>query len=1846
MEIPNGDVVNASGFTGASSNFKIVEDSGSWYGFGVSRSDEIYRLAFGSDPTNLNPASSVVQGIGGFTNSPEDIDFVKVGVTWIAVISNLNSSDLTIVDFSSGLGEDPTSVYNLTITGITVTQASGIRIVEEMGNYTAILANRGQNSVIVIDLGTDLSSIISAQEISVTGSNSLRDITIVRECSDWHLYTLSLGNNAIHHLTFSGTITAVPNQATLTVSGDPFVNPRTIVCIQEGLDYFLLLSSAGGEFYRVALGDNLLLPNVTSTDLTDLGVFGNMLGFDIVRGDGSIIGYGIGSTDQILYQLRLEKDCNVSIETSTDSIPSGIRFSSSGDYEVQLRTISDAGEHTSVQQITITSDMAPDVDFMIDNSRCITNANTFSAIPSSGLNYSWNFNGEGSDTNGISNFQFPTVGEKNVQLVVNDGTCNNMVSKSIDIYVEPSSPDFDFSGTSLCTNSQITFSNLTDETGVESVIGYNWDFNGEGQSFQKDTVFTFLTDGNKSVGLQAFIPGCTTSVYTEIIAIETGPNPLFSYSGNCEIGSSIQFTNESFGENITGYSWDFGDGVSTSMEENPVFNYLTGGQFNVELTVTNASACNSIFEDIIIVTDDPRADFSFSGETEGIEVEFNGLDQSPSGDSINLWQWNFDGLGTSSLQSPTYVFTNPDEYNISLQISTSQGCFEQIDKSITINEAKCPIASFSMPSSICLDEPMSIVNSSINAVSYEWDFCIGDILEPPSADTVETTGFVGTSSNFKIVENEGLWYGFAVSRSNIVSRISFGSDPSNLNPTIDDLTGVSDYVDSPEDIDFIETGGKWYAVISNFNNSNLTVLAFDSDLDTHPNDIYNLPITGITIDQNSGLDLIEDSGNLYAILANRGRNSVVLINFSSNFESILSAQEILVAGSNSLRDVTLFRDCSDWHLFTLSLNNNSIHHIIFQDSITAAPIQNVISLNGDALKDPRTIIGIKEGLENYLLISSAGGEFYRANLGENLSADTASVTDLTDLGVFGDMLGFDIARANGNIIGYGVGSTDQFLYQLSFSKECGVSQEVNDTEIPKGITFSEQGIYNLQLKTISANGGESIEVQQISISSNLAPDIAFDLDNNNCVLNQNTFLAINNSLDITTYSWDFTSDGIIDTAIANPSYQFDTAGTYTVRLDVEAANGCHNFTEEEITIYPPPPDPTFSIAESVFCDEAELHILNSTDETGYDDVLTYNWEIVELDSTFTGDEPTLFFDQEGQKIIRVFSSLPGCESDVVADTILVNPAPETVFDVNDNCLGEITTFQNLSETAPDYTWSFGDGFESTLQAPEHAYDQVGDYTVSLTVTDDIGCSNSFQQEVRISGQPVAGFQTSLICENEEVTFQDTSSVANADIIGWEWYVNDELVSTERNPTISFDGSGDFNVRQDVSSSGGCSIGVEQTVSVLPAPVPTFEIISACVGETFSFINTADPTTFFAAQWELDQDQFQGDTVQITFDEPGEYAMELMLTNVNLCSEMVSQAFTVYEAPVLDFEFFDTCENDFTIVADSSTFTDDPIIAREWLVNGETAGNGSQVIRSFNDSGLYDVTLLATTQSGCEYSLTQSVNILPSPVSEIGSESDFAVATTSLDFENLSNSDSVFWFVNDSLLKTGGDFTYQFSQEGVSDITLISINDIGCSDTVSTDILVAVPEVNLQLLDFQLEESEQFASVILDVRNSGNLPVEELDVVIELDNQIPLKEVINTRINIGESNIIRPNIEIPLSGFVGNVCVTVSSNFDSDDLDPFDNEQCIAIKPKVVFEPPFPNPASTELVLKSILPNDGKIEITLISLTGMVILNRKYKELDAGLNTFVLELDDVESGVYFLKVQSGGKIKTNRVVVSR
>jgi parallel beta-helix repeat protein len=112
----------------------------------------------------------------------------------------------------------------------------------------------------------------------------------------------------------------------------------------------------------------------------------------------------------------------------------------------------------------------------------------------------------------------------------------------------------------------------------------------------------------------------------------------------------------------------------------------------------------------------------------------------------------------------------------------------------------------------------------------------------------------------------------------------------------------------------------------------------------------------------------------------------------------------------------------------------------------------------------------------------------------------------------------------------------------------------------------------------------------------------------------------------------------------------------------------------------------------------------------------------------------------------------------------------------------------------NFEWDFGDGNTSDDQNTTYTFNDIGDYVVTLTVTDNE--SNSYNETVNIDVMILkADFNTSILkCSktDETIYFNDTSE-GYYEIVNWSWDFGDGSVSYEQNSSHKYTAGGFYRV---------------------------------------------------------------------------------------------------------------------------------------------------------------------------------------------------------------------------------------------------------------------------------------------------------------------------------------------------------------------------------------------------------------------------------------------------------------------
>ncbi len=261
----------------------------------------------------------------------------------------------------------------------------------------------------------------------------------------------------------------------------------------------------------------------------------------------------------------------------------------------------------------------------------------------------------------------------------------------------------------------------------------------------------------------------------------------------------------------------------------------------------------------------------------------------------------------------------------------------------------------------------------------------------------------------------------------------------------------------------------------------------------------------------------------------------------------------------------------------------------------------------------------------------------------------------------------------------------------------------NTGDTTQTISVSVAGTYSV---TVTDGGGcsGSDQVDVIELPG-LSPVIT---GNTNICAGNSTTLSVSSGY--SSYLW--------STGASNSSISVSAEGTYSVT--VTNANGCSGSTQ--VTVQSSPP-----IFFNVFSNDADI----------------CPGEPVEINGVVTGGlPPYVLYDGNGNVInfpyivypadtttynLSVQDACGGTQTGSV--DVIVYPVPEPAFtsDIIEGCQPLIVQF-NETHDYSSYLWSFGDNSYNHISYehnPQHTFQNSGTFDVSVTATNEYGCSASF-----------------------------------------------------------------------------------------------------------------------------------------------------------------------------------------------------------------------------------------------------------------------------------------------------------------------------------------------------------------------------------------------------------------------------------------------------------------------------------------------------------------------------------------
>jgi len=401
---------------------------------------------------------------------------------------------------------------------------------------------------------------------------------------------------------------------------------------------------------------------------------------------------------------------------------------------------------------------------------------------------------------------------------------------------------------------------------------------------------------------------------------------------------------------------------------------------------------------------------------------------------------------------------------------------------------------------------------------------------------------------------------------------------------------------------------------------------------------------------------------------------------------------------------------------------------------------------------------------------------------------------------------------------------------------------------------------------------------------------------------------------------------------------------------------------------------------------------------------------------------------------------------------------------------------------PTYDWDFGDGTGSLMQRPSHTYTLAGCYTVSLTVSDLDGVTDTDSILVEVLNvRPIAdagGDKT--ISEGTTVTFDGSNSwdtPSDLPLLTYEWDFGDGTSTGESRDnkvvTHTYVDAGVFVARlvvRDDDWSASNYLQLESQLVTVTGASSGGGTITFTYGSGGS--SGGDPTGGGGgdpATWEVywdfgDGGTGEGTSVTHTYESDGLYIATLILTDGFGAMSVHNILVTVLNSPPTAEAGPDASgdEDEAIPFVGSGSDPGGGALSYDWTFGDGGTATGASVTHAFTQSGTYTVTLTVTDPDGLTATDTCSAtvsNVAPVAVITVGVGSEEGDVIT---FSGTSTTDtasdlpllSYAWVFEEGGTASGGSVTHTYADEGFYSITLTVTDDDGASSGATTTRTIA------------------------------------------------------------------------------------------------------------------------------------------------------------------------------------------------
>ncbi len=974
--------------------------------------------------------------------------------------------------------------------------------------------------------------------------------------------------------------------------------------------------------------------------------------------------------------------------------------------------------------------------------------------------------------------------------------------------------------------------------GAGGGVTYTWYINGA-SIYSESTDITSnpwnlsYTYSFSSSGSQSYY-GSVSGTDSSTITITVNPDPSVTITSSrnpADVGQSVTFSSSVSG-GTPGYSYQWylnGNAVSGATSSSWTTSFGTSGTESVYLHLTD-SVGYSVNSNTISETVDPELSVSVSSSRNpsdlGQIVDFSTSVSGGSGSYSSYSYALYDGTSTSDSQlasgstsSFSYTFSSTGSYLLDYSVTDSNGYTSSTSLTQTVNtDPSVSISSSQNPTDVGNSITLTAsASGGTGSYSYQW-YLNSNAISGATSSTY-SPGSYSSSGTYD-------YYVSVTDQADYTVDSNTISETVNSDPTVSASSNVSSAdIGYPIEFSSSPSGGTGGYSYSWTLNGNQISTSQDFSYSFSSSGSYTLTIT---ITDSVG----ETSSATVSVTINP--NPSVSISSSQNPTDVGNS----VTFSSSLTGGT----GSDTYVWTINgAEESTASEFSYSFSSAGLFYVNVTVTDGDGHQ-----------------------AFY--SLKETVNPDPSVTIGVdhnpTDTGIW--------ALFSSSV----TGGTGPFNYTWTINGENFYTSSVN-------YTFTSSGTFPVQLSVRDANGNTASDSVDEVVNPDPTATILASYAKVDQGINDTFSASVTGGTSPFNYTW--TLGSVVVNYSSEFHMNFSSTGSYTINLTVVDSLGEKARSSITITVIKKPSALIEGVNETDVSTETYWEGYGSYGTAPYN----YYWFINGV-NTSAGLYLEYSFPKTGEYNISLLIDDSQGSKAYAYLNVTVEPLP--VIAVTESLsatdVGIPVTFNSsVSGGSPffNYSWSIaGYGYVGFQRDLTYIFSSPGDYNVTASVTDGPGNRASVSVEIKVNSIPhvVISPEYSNIDPNVTDAF-------NANITGgtpgfhFSWYVSGKLEGNGSSLSYSFASPGIYTVSVLIADSLGETSSYVTDITVVSYP-EAFIIASstrtdANVSDQFraSGIGGIGPYSY---EWVIAGHTFTSQTVSYAFRSPGNYSVQLIISD--------------------------------------------------------------------------------------------------------------------------------------------------------------------------------------------------------------------------------------------------------------------------------------------------------------------------------------------------------------------------------